>query len=273
MAPGETDIEYQGQGARDDDLVLRKLGHTDIQCLAGLGLRGVECDALDGSLGLHGAQGLLAVGWKEVRWHGHRVYIVFMFVFLIFNVYKPIMSGLDPIPEEDLAWDYYYKLYYDDDEEFVPPENQNYIYTTPMAEGGYDPTTENENPALDIAIDNDDDDTTPPGSPGTPGATSTPYQPGAAYHPGEDHEMTTLPQEQSGVVHGPGEAAWRALKFIFPDALATELEAYYDPKTQRLMVRRVGAGEVSYPLYTKEKETSLERLNPKLLKRNPKFSR
>ena len=38
-----------------------------------------------------------------------------------------------------------------------------------MAEGGYDPTTENENPALDIALDNDDDDdddTTPP--PGTP---------------------------------------------------------------------------------------------------------
>ena len=46
------------------------------------------------------------------------------------------MSGLDPIPEENLAWDYYYKLYYDDGDEFVPPENQNYIYTTPMAEGG-----------------------------------------------------------------------------------------------------------------------------------------
>ena len=81
-----------------------------------------------------------------------------MFVFLNFTVYKPSMSGLDPIPEEDLAWDYYYKLYYDDDDEFVSPENQNYIYTTPMAEGGYDPTTENENPFLDIALDNDDDD-------------------------------------------------------------------------------------------------------------------
>ena len=174
------------------------------------------------------------------------------------------MSGFDPIPEENLAWDYYYKLYYDDDDEFVPPENQNYIYTTPMAEGGYDPTTENENPALDIALDNDDDDddTTPP--PGTPGATSTPYPPGAAYHPGEEHEMTTFPQEQTGVVEGPGESAWTALKGIFPDVSATEVEAYMDPKSKRLMIKKSGAGQTPYALYTQERATGIYRLNPKI---------
>ena len=175
------------------------------------------------------------------------------------------MSGLDPIPEENLAWDYYYRLYYDDDDdEFVPPENQNHIYTTPMAEGGYDPTTENENPALDIALDNDDDDadTTPP--PGIPGATSTPYQSGAAYHPGEDHEMTTFPQEQSGVVHGPGDFAWNALKGIFPHAKATEVEAYIDPQSKMLMVKKAGADQTPYALYTKIQGTDIQRLNPKI---------
>ena len=38
MATGETDVKDQGQRARDDDLVLRKLRHTDIQGLAGVGL-------------------------------------------------------------------------------------------------------------------------------------------------------------------------------------------------------------------------------------------
>ena len=134
-----------------------------------------------------------------------------------------------------------------------------------MAEGGYDPTTENETPALDIALDNDDDDdadTTPP--PGTPGATSTPYQPGAAYHPGKEHEMTRFPQEQSGVVQGPGEPAWKALTHIFRDAKATEVEAYYDPKTKRLMVKKAGADQTAYPLHTRIQGTDIQRLNPKI---------
>ena len=85
MAAGEIDVKDQGERAPDDDLVLRKLGHRDVQCLAGMGLRGVECDALDGSLGLHGAQLLFAVAWKEVRLHGHRVYIhIVLFVFVFF---------------------------------------------------------------------------------------------------------------------------------------------------------------------------------------------
>ena len=61
----------------------------------------------------------------------------------------------------------------------------------------------NEDPDVDIRIDHDDDDddneeevnTTQPFQ---PGASSTTYTPGAAYHPGEAHEMAHLPQEQSG---------------------------------------------------------------------------
>ena len=75
MATSEIDVKDQGQRSRDDDLVLRKLRHTDVQGLTRVGLGGVERDALDGSLGLHSTQRLFAVTWKEVRWHGHRVYI------------------------------------------------------------------------------------------------------------------------------------------------------------------------------------------------------
>ena len=107
------------------------------------------------------------------------------------------MSGLDAIPEENSAWDYYYKIYYEDDEDaddFLPPENQNYKYTTPMAEGGYDPTTENETPWEDhwIDIDDDDEEEVDTTRPFQPPASSTPY------HGGEEHEMTHLSQEQSG---------------------------------------------------------------------------
>ena len=151
--------------------------------------------------------------WKEVRRHGHCVYIYVYDCVCVFefNVYKPCMSGLDPIPEENLAWDYYCRLNYDDDDdEFVPPENQNYIYTTPMAESGYDPMDETtEKTPLIPSDDNDDDDTdwnntdlsqmpapddhdsTQPFDP--PRAASTPA--------GEQIPMVTrtrLPQEQQG---------------------------------------------------------------------------
>ena len=135
-----------------------------------------------------------------------------------------------------------------------------------MAEGGYDPTTENENPILDHTLDNDDDDddTT---APRTPGASSTPYHPGAPstpYHHDEEHEMTHLPQEQSEVVHGPGEPEWKALTHIFPDASATDLEAFIDPITKRLMVRIKKVGKASYYLLTEDPKTKQEHLNPRL---------
>ena len=133
-----------------------------------------------------------------------------------------------------------------------------------MMADDYDPTTENENPILDHTLDNDDDDdnTTPP--PGTPGASSTPYQPGAAYHRGEEHEMTHLPTEQSETVHGPGEPARNALTLLYPDASATDLEAFMDPKTHRLRVKMAGAGKPAHYLMTEDRATKELHLNPKL---------
>ena len=133
-----------------------------------------------------------------------------------------------------------------------------------MAEAGddYDPTKENENTALDNALDNDDDDDTT--EPGTPAAASTPYRPGPSYHGEESHEMTDMSQEQSGMVHDPGDVAWKALTHIFPDAKATEVKAYYDPRVQRLVVKKAGAGQTPYYLFTIERATGHERLNPKI---------
>ena len=68
------------------------------------------------------------------------------------------MSDLATIPEEDLVWDSYYHLYYDDEDEFVPPENQNYIYTTPMAEGGEYPNDATEKTPFIPGGGGDDDD-------------------------------------------------------------------------------------------------------------------
>ena len=57
----EVDVEHEGERARDDDLVLSKLGHADVQGFPRVVLRGVEGDALHSPLGLHGAQCLFAV--------------------------------------------------------------------------------------------------------------------------------------------------------------------------------------------------------------------
>ena len=139
-----------------------------------------------------------------------------------------------------------------------------------MAEGGYDPTTENETPWEDHGInhdgDDDDDDDTTPGTPGTPAAASTPYQPGATstpYHPGEEHEMTNLPQEQSGV-QSLGEVSWKMVKFTFPDANHYVLETSIEQKSQRVLIRMRGGGKRAYYLYTKSRETDKPHLNPSL---------
>ena len=73
------------------------------------------------------------------------------------------------------------------------------MYTLVMAEGGYDPTTENETPWEDHGIDHDGDDDDDTTGPGTPGASSTPYRPGPQYHPEEEHEMTRMDPEQEGL--------------------------------------------------------------------------
>ena len=73
-----------------------------------------------------------------------------------------------------------------------------------MAEGGYDPTTENKTPLEDHGIDHDDDDevwnadlNVPVDPEETqafePGASSTPY------HEGEEHEMANMGEEGEGI--------------------------------------------------------------------------
>ena len=72
-----------------------------------------------------------------------------------------------------------------------------------MAEGGYDPTTENKTPLEDHGIDHDDDDEVwndwnfpvdpEETQPFEPGASSTPY------HEGEAHEMANMGEEGEGI--------------------------------------------------------------------------
>ena len=136
-----------------------------------------------------------------------------------------------------------------------------------MAEGGYDPTTEkdpfrpkegdddDDNFDWDVPVDIDPDD---PDDSETGGA-STPYP------EGEEHEMSSLPQEQSGMV-APGETAWNALTYLFPDASATELEVFMDPTTHRLKIKMTGAGKKAYFLLTEDKSTKQQKLNPQLTK-------
>ena len=127
----------------------------------------------------------------------------------------------------------------------------------------YDPTTENETPWEDKGIDHDDDDeeevdTTRPFQ---PDAASTPYQPpgaasGAAsgpYHGGEKHEMTHFGPGQSRLddtipllPQNDRERAWNTTTKLFPDASATDIETYYDPRSQDLkisLIKMAGAGK------------------------------
>ena len=104
-----------------------------------------------------------------------------------------------------------------------------------MAEGGYDPTTENETPWEDHGIDHDDDDdeeyTTPRSSPMKP-----PPAP-------EEIEMSQLPREQNGWRRQ--QAAWVALKKMYPQANKDALEVSYvkmpGELTPRLSVKTIGA--------------------------------
>ena len=103
-----------------------------------------------------------------------------------------------------------------------------------MAEGGYDPTTENETPWEDHGIDHDDDDEeykTPLSSP--------------IKQPPEEIEMSQLPREQKSKWQLSKQAAWVALKKMYPQANKEALEAAYvkipGEITPRLSVKTIGA--------------------------------
>ena len=116
-----------------------------------------------------------------------------------------------------------------------------------MAEGGYDPTTENETPWEDHGIDHDNDDdeeyTTP---------RSSPMKPPPAPPP-EDIEMSQLPREQNGWRRQ--QAAWVALKKMYPQANKDALEVSYvkmpGERTPRLSVKTIGTPR-AYWLFEKD---------------------
>ena len=113
-----------------------------------------------------------------------------------------------------------------------------------MAEGGYDPTTENETPWEDHGIDHDSDGAddevykTPRSTPIKPAPPPPPPPPTP-----EDIEMRQLPREQNGRRHQ--QAAWVALKKMYPQANEDALEVSYvkipGEITPRLAVKRIGA--------------------------------
>ena len=123
-------------------------------------------------------------------------------------------------------------------------------------------------PIPDYDDDEQEVDTT---RPFFPGASSTPYD------RGEQHEMQTMMHEQSGLpdtsyeetpllgAQADIQSSWDALTRLFPRASATDLETSYS-KTGRLQVRRSGIGKKTYPLFTKDKQTGQDRLNPQLTK-------
>ena len=102
-----------------------------------------------------------------------------------------------------------------------------------MAEGGYEPTTENETPWEDHGIDHDDDDdeeyTTPLSSP-------------IKQPPPEEIEMNRLPREQNG--RRRQQAAWVDLKDMYPQANKDALEVSYvkvPGKEPRLSIKMAGS--------------------------------
>ena len=107
-----------------------------------------------------------------------------------------------------------------------------------MAEGGYDPTTENETPWEDHGIDHDDDDDDDDEEYKTP--LSSPIK-----QPPEEIEMSQLPREQKSKWQLSKQAAWVALKKMYPQANKEALEAAYvkipGEITPRLAVRTIGA--------------------------------
>ena len=103
------------------------------------------------------------------------------------------------------------------------------------------------------------------------------FDPGAASTPGMQYQMQTMMHEQSGLpntsyeetpllgAQTEKERSWNALTSLFPNASATDLETSYSA-TGRLQVKMSGYGKKSYFLFTTDKNTKQDRLNPSLTK-------
>ena len=103
------------------------------------------------------------------------------------------------------------------------------------------------------------------------------FGPGAASTPGEQYEMQTMMHEQSGLHDASYEEtpllgaqsqqarSWDAITRLFPKASATDLETSYSANG-RLQVKMSGYGKKTYPLFTTDRSTKQDRLNPSLTK-------
>ena len=132
-----------------------------------------------------------------------------------------------------------------------------------MAEGGYEPTTENETPWEDHGIDHDDDDDEEFKS-----AQSTPMKPPPA-PPEENFEMRYLPRERQNKWEPSASQkdAWFDVKNMYPDASKAALEVDYvkisGEKDPRLSIKIRGAMR-SYWLFKKQGVLRGWRENPDL---------
>ena len=132
-----------------------------------------------------------------------------------------------------------------------------------MAEGG-----EETDPLIEHDDQEDDDDETFNFDPHRSGETSSPK---------ETFEMRTRLHEKSGLpdtsyeeetpllgAQAEQERSWTVLKGLFPEASAIDLETSY--KKGRLQVKMMGSGKKTYPLFSAEKGTGKQHLNPQLTK-------
>ena len=132
-----------------------------------------------------------------------------------------------------------------------------------MAEGGYDPTTENETPWEDHGIDHDNDDDEEYKTPLT-----TPTKPPPA-PPEENFEMRYLPRERQNKWEPSASQkdAWFDVKNMYPDASKAALEVDYvktpGVKDPRLSIKIRGAMR-SYWLFEKQGVLRGWRENPDL---------
>ena len=135
-----------------------------------------------------------------------------------------------------------------------------------MAEGGYDPTTENETPWEDHGIDHDNDDDeeykTPLTTPIKPAPPPPPPAP-------EEIEMRQLPRERQNKweLSASQKDAWFDVENMFPDASKAALEVDYvklpGEKDPRLAIKIRGAMR-SYWLFEKQGVLRRWRENPDL---------